>query len=409
MSGNIGLRALPAATVGAALALAAVGCGGSGSGSSASGSTSSSVKVAVIPPASGPLVTLGSSMLRGWEYAAAAMNAKGGLGGHELDLVKTHTDGTPAASTRAARNAVAQGARFVTGTVTSAETAAIQTQLGGLGALDLNTSASDSALTGESCSPDAFHFIPNTVAQVDAVGSVVGSLPAKRYAIMVYDYSTGHTAAAAISQAVRDGGGQVVKTLYVPIETTDFGSYISQIKSSGADGFFGMISGSGSATFLKQAKQFKLLDQLKVRLGYSMVSDINWDGIGEAATGFYDSQIYDPALDNARNKAFVAGFQKQYGHVPNYDEANAYLAAEVLQQSVEEAKSTDPKAVKAAMASGTFDTIMGSVKFAPSHTLEREWYVGQVTAKSGGGFAWKVVKKNAPAGVVPAGVVACGT
>ncbi|HET6507888.1 MAG TPA: ABC transporter substrate-binding protein [Baekduia sp.] len=412
MLGRKTSRAL-GAVAGCTLLAAGAGCGSgsdsaAGSGGGGGGSSSSPIKVGVVTPSSGPLVELGSSILKGWEYAAAEMNAHGGMDGHKLEIVKNVTDGTPAVSTRAARAAVSKGAKVITGMVTSAEVGATQAQLAGMGALYLNTSGSDAALTGDNCSSRAFHFIPSTSSQVEGVGSMAGTLPAKKYALILYDYSTGHTAAAAITKAVKAAGAQVVKTVYVPIATTDFGSAITQIKSSGADGMFGMISGSGSSTFLTQAKQFGLLGQLKVRMGYSMVSDINWDGIGQPAAGFYDSQIYDVKADNPANAAFVKGFEAKYGREPNYDEANAYLAAEVLRDAVAKAHSTAPDALRSALTGGTFDdTIMGATKFNASNTLERPWYVGQVKAKPGGGFEWKVVKSLDPANVVPAGTGAC--
>ena len=75
-----------------------------------------------MPPTGGTLDQMGQAATRGWEYAAAEANAKGGVDGHKVELVRTTTDLQPATTVRAVRKAVTQQqAHFVSGIMSSPE------------------------------------------------------------------------------------------------------------------------------------------------------------------------------------------------------------------------------------------------------------------------------------------------
>src|SRR4051795_10002172 len=97
-------------------ATVAAGCGSSGTDGAASnsGADKAPLKIALVPPSGGTLEQMGSAAVSGWEYAAAEANAKGGVDGHKVELIKLKTDMQPANTVRAVRKAVTQdGARYV--------------------------------------------------------------------------------------------------------------------------------------------------------------------------------------------------------------------------------------------------------------------------------------------------------
>ena len=66
----------------------------------------------------------------------------------------------------------------------------------------------DDALTGASCSPNAFRAVQSTSMDINAITQTLSKLPAKTWAIQAVDYATGHTAAANFTkaaQAIRTG------------------------------------------------------------------------------------------------------------------------------------------------------------------------------------------------------------
>jgi branched-chain amino acid transport system substrate-binding protein len=365
---------------------------GSDSGTkTAAGGNTDPIKVALIPPTSGALAVFGTDAVKAWQFAADEVNAKGGVEGHKVVLIKSSTDAQPANTVRAARKAVTQdGAKFIGAVMTSPEHGALQQQLASMNALSFNGLGKDDALTGAGCSPNAFRAVQSTSMDINAITATLSKLPAKTWAIQAVDYATGHTSAENFKKAAEAAGKKVVLEQYAPLNTTEFGSYITKLKSSGADGLFAVEYGADGVAFVNQGAQFKLFDKFKTVLGFNMVSEPLFKVLGPKITGFYNNLGYDRALDNPMNKAFVTGFTAKEGGAPYYVEADNYLAAQLLFQGVEKAKSIDPAKVKAAMNGLSFDSIAGPVKMGPDHQLIRPSYVGQVVDKNGT-LGWKVI------------------
>jgi branched-chain amino acid transport system substrate-binding protein len=383
--------------LGTALALAiagfAAGCGsddGGGGGGSAAQSKDP-LKVVLIPPSGGALAQMGADATRGWEYAAAEANAHGGVDGHRVEIVKTSTDGTPPATVRAARKAVTQdGAKYISGVITSPEQGALQQQLPAMNAISLLGLGKDDALTGAGCSPNAFRAVHSTSMEITALSEVLSDLPAKRWAIQSVDYSTGHTAAANFKKAAEAVGKTVVLEQFSPLGTTDWGSSITKLKAADADGLFALVPGADGIAFINQGAQFKLFDQYKTVFGFQMLSEPALKALGDKVVGFYGNLGYDVRADNAKNKAFVDGYTKKYGSAPYGVPADHYLAAQMLFEAVQKSNSVDPAKVKTALSGLSFDSFAGPVHVAADHQLVRPAYVGKVVEK-GGALGYEVV------------------
>jgi ABC-type branched-subunit amino acid transport system substrate-binding protein len=367
-------------------------CGSSDSSSSSGGSKSGEdLKVALIPPSSGALAVFGTDAAKAWEYAAKEANANGGVDGHKVVLVKSQTDAQPTTTVRAARKAsTQQDAKFFGAVMTSPEHGALDAQLAGMNAINLNALGKDDALTGKDCSPNAFRAVQSNTMDVNAIADTISKLPAKKWAIQAVDYSTGHSAAETFKAAAEKAGKQVVLESYAPLNTTEFGSYITKLKNADADGLFAVEYGADGVAFINQGAQFKLFDKYKTVLGFNMVSEPLFKPLGDKIVGFYNNLGYDVSSTNPKNKAFVDGFTKANGAAPYYVEADNYIAAQMLFEAVKKAKSVDPAKVKAALRGLSFDSIEGPVKVDSDGQLVRPSHIGQVV-KKGSGLGWKVV------------------
>ena len=379
--------------VGGLAALIAAGLvTGCGSSSESGGGDKSPLKVVLIPPSGGALAQMGKDATSGWEYAAAEANANGGVAGHKVEIIKSSTDGTPAATVRAARKAVTQEqAKYISGVITSPEQGALLQQLPAMGALNLLGLGKDDTLTGSACSPNAFRAVHSTAMEIAAFTKVLSELPAKRWAIQAVDYSTGHTAAENFKKAAEAAGKEVVFEQFIPLGTTDFGSSITKLKSVDADGLFGLVPGADGVAFIKQGAQFKLFDQYKTVFGFQMVSEPLFDALGDNIVGFYSNLGYDVTAANAKNQAFVKGYSEKFGVAPYGVAADHYLAAQMLFEAVKQSGSVDPNEVKATLNGLQFDSFAGPVTVGPDHQLVRPAYVGQVVKQDDGKLAFDVV------------------
>jgi branched-chain amino acid transport system substrate-binding protein len=373
------------------VALSACGSDDDDSGSAASGGSKDPIRVALIPPASGPLAAFGEDAVSAWEFAAEEVNSSGGVNGHMVELVKSQTSAEPAATVRAARKAVTQDkASFIGAVMTSPEHGALQQQLAALNALSFNGLGKDDALTGEGCSPNAFRAVQSNGMDVNAIAATLAELPAQKWAIQAVDYSTGHSAAEKFKQAAEAAGKEVVFEQFAPLGTTEFGSYITKLNGVDADGLFAVEYGADGVAFVNQGAQFKLFDKYQTVLGMNMVSEPLFEALGDKIVGFYNNVGYDVSSDNAANQEFVKAYEAKYGKKPYFVVADNYIAAQMLFEAVKKADSVDPAKVREALNGLSFDSIEGPVTVADDQQLVRPTYVGKVV-ESDGGLGWEIV------------------
>ena len=383
----------------AMLSLGLAACGGDDdSGGAAADASKEPLVIAVFPPSAGPLAKFGSGAVNGWKLAADEVNAKGGVDGHQVKIVTLQTDGTPATVTRLIRRAVTQEkAKFLSGIITSGENAAIAPQLAGLGVVNLVSTAKDDSLTGEACSPNMYRTTISSAMDVHATTSVTDQLPAKKWALHAADILVGHSALDGFEAVAKEHGKPVELKQFAPLGTTEFGSQISKIEKTGADGLYIFASGADGVAFVNQAKQFKLFDKVKTVVGFSTFSDETFEAMGDEIEGFYNNLTYASDFDNPHNKAFVAAYEKAYGEKPFFIPAENYLTAQFLFEAVKKAGSVDVAKVKAAMDGLTVDTINGKLTMRPEdHQALRDTYVGKIVKKEDGKLGWEVVSTVPP-------------
>jgi ABC-type branched-subunit amino acid transport system substrate-binding protein len=390
------------AAVALSLGVALAACGNASSNSGDESAPDSTIKVALIPPTSGALAQFGTDAVKGWQIAVDQANANGGVDGHQVELITKATDADPATTIRVAKEAVTKdGAKFIGAVMTSPEHAALNAQLEGLGALDFNGLGKDDALVGAQCSPNAFHIVQTSSMDINGLASQIATLPGDTWAVQAVDYATGHSAADKFTEAAEAAGKTVVLQQFAPLNTTDFGSYITKIKDSGADALFAVEYGADGVAFVKQASQFNLQAGLKSVLGFNMVSEPLFPTLGDSIVGYYNNVGYDEAADNELNKTFVADYTAKYDTPPYYVPADNYLAAQTLFAGIEKAGSVDPEKVKVALNDLTFDSIVGEVTLrGADHQLLRPSYLGQVEG-SGDALSFKILNEADAATTTP--------
>lgn len=366
------------------------------------GGEAGTITVALIPPSSGALAEFGSDAARAWEYAVEQANAAGGVAGYTIELKRYDTDATAAATLRTAREAVTQdGASFIGAVMTSTEHGALNAQLESLGVISFNGLGKDDALTGADCNPNHFRVVQSTSMDINALAASIEEFPVDSWAIQAVDYSTGHTSAEVFSAAAEEAGKEVVLEQFAPLNTTEFGTYISTLESSDADGLFAVEYGADGVAFVNQMDQFGLADNFDVVLGFNMVSEPLFDALGDKIVGFYNNLGYDVDNTTEMNQEFVAGWEAEHGEKPYYVVADNYIAAQTLFAGIEAAGSGDPMDVREALKDLTFETIEGTVTMrGADNQMIRPTYLGQVVEEDGE-LAFKAISKAEGADIMP--------
>ncbi len=367
--------------------------GADSSGGDAGGGT---VKVAVIPPSSGALAQFGADAAAAWQFAADEANAAGGVNGNKIEIIKMDTDANPATTLRAAKEAVEQkGAQFIGGVMTSTEHGALNAQLDGLGVLSFNALGKDDALTGKDCTANAFRVVQSTSQDVAGLKESLPELPGNTWDIQAVDYSTGHTTASEFKKAAEGGGKKIGVESFAPLNTTEFGTFISKLKGSSSDALLAVEYGADGVAFVNQAAQFDLTSKYDTILGFNMVSEPLFKALGEKVLGFYNNLGYDAKADNELNTKFVEAWKAKHdAQRPYYVIADNYLAAQTLFEGIKKAGSTDPMKVGESLNDLSFDSIAGQVTMrAADHQMIRPTYIGKVVKDAEGveGMGWEIV------------------
>jgi branched-chain amino acid transport system substrate-binding protein len=114
--------------------------------------------------------------------------------------------------------------------------------------------------------------------------------------------------------------------------------------------------------------------------------------VGDAALGEKNTSQWSKDIDNAANKAFVEGFQAEYGRLPSlyasqgYDTANLIIAA----WKKTGGPGADADAFQQALEEADFASTRGSFKFDATHHPIQDIYVREVV-KEGDVLTNKIV------------------
>jgi branched-chain amino acid transport system substrate-binding protein len=85
--------------------------------------------------------------------------------------------------------------------------------------------------------------------------------------------------------------------------------------------------------------------------------------LGAAIDGVAMRVTWVPESAEPRSRAFVRRYETQFGTRPGFHAAGAYACGEVLEQAAARAGSLDAGALRDALVSATFDTVVGPLRF----------------------------------------------
>ena len=156
----------------------------------------------------------------------------------------------------------------------------------------------------------------------------------KRVYTAVSDFAPGHEAEEAFIRGFKEGGGEIVGSVRIPLANPDFVPYMQRIKDAKPDALFAFNPAGKQAT--AQMKAYGDLGLDKAGIKYIGTGDITTDeelaGMGDVALGVITAHHYSAAADRPANKAFVAAYKKEYGEKlnPGFMTVGAWDAMEAI-------------------------------------------------------------------------------
>ena len=151
--------------------------------------------------------------------------------------------------------------------------------------------------------------------------------------------------------------------LTYPPSINDATPLINDMQQSKPDVVFQSGMSNDTVMFVRAAKEQNLKSKLTA-ISYTAAALPNFlDIVGDAAELDVYSTGWEPEVKFPGNPEFVANYIKTYGFRPTYNAANGYARWQILEQAVNATKSLDQTVLRDYIASHSFETVNGTLKF----------------------------------------------
>jgi branched-chain amino acid transport system substrate-binding protein len=258
--------------------------------------------------------------------------------------------------------------------------------------LVLFSGPASSDITGKNCSPYAAHWTYDTYALSHVTGAAVVKSGGKSWFFIGADYAFGRALQRDTAQVVEAEGGKVLGTVYAPLNTPDFSSFLLQAQASKAE-VIGLANAGGDATnAIKQGAEFGILKGgQKFAALLFFISDVHAMGL-KAAQGlqFTEAFYWDQTPET---RAFAERFKKKIGRMPGMVQAGVYSATLHYLKAVKELGTKDPLKVMEKMREtpiNDFMTMNGKLRI--DGRVVRDMYLLEVKKPEESKYDWDYVK-----------------
>jgi branched-chain amino acid transport system substrate-binding protein len=180
--------------------------------------------------------------------------------------------------------------------------------------------------------------------------------------------------------------GPVAGETYTRVDQSEFSSELTDIRRVNPDAVTFFIPGGVGIAFLKQYILAGLATALPPYGMTVQVDEMSFPALGDAAIGLKSVGNWSPALDNASNKRFVAGYRAKHGRAPTTLGAMAYDNAMLMDSGVRAVKGdlSDRAKLRDAIRRAEFPTVRGKIRFNTNNVPIQNLYLSVVDKGSDG-------------------------
>ena len=166
-----------------------------------------------------------------------------------------------------------------------------------------------------------------------------------------------------LAESLNAAGVEILTTETFETGETDFSIQLTRIKDSNPDAIFISALPPETTKVLMQASQLGIPADIPFIVTITLASD-QIQILGDAAEGALTFTSWISTADTPGNQAFVQNYSAKYGGEPSIWAAQSYASIYILAKAIADAQSTDPIAIRDAMANITdFDTVLGKFSF----------------------------------------------
>ena len=377
------------------LAMLAAACGGSSTSSGGSAITFA----APVSQTGAFGQAEGLYTFQGYKFCVQTVNSQGGIkfGGqsHTINLVTQDDQSVAATSAQIVDQFNDQGYKFILSPYGSGGTTAVAPVVERNGQVMADSNGADTAIFSHGYK-NTFAVLSPSSAYVTSIIDALATLSPAPHSIAIIAASDGfsqHAAAKGVEEAQAKGmtilpsATSYTSSTKVAANATDVSSALIALKGSNPDVI--IIAGhlNEAVAAIKQSSELGVKPKDAFAAIVAPPTPAFITALGKSAEGVLGSTQWVPEISTSDNifgnaKQFLTNFTNTYGWSPNqypYQAADAAAACEAMVLAIEKAGSTDPTAVRGALAALSVDTFYGHIQFdSTGQNSTKPMYVIQV-------------------------------
>jgi branched-chain amino acid transport system substrate-binding protein len=346
----------------------------------ASSANAQAIKVAQVLELSGGGTTAGTMYRNGVKLAFAEINAAGGIMGRKVEVSEMDTQSQPAVAKAMTIKAIDDGVSAIFGPVFSGSilVSMAESQKAGIP----NFTGGEAANLTAQGNPFLFRSSFNQAMGMPKVANYLANdLKVKSVAVMFINNDFGKGGRDAIIKELGARNIKVAADISTDPGQVDFSSAVLRAKQANADALFAYLNEEESARLLRELRK-QGFDKPIVGETTIMGAKVI-ELAGSAANGVRGHVGLTADAPTASIREFAAKFEKEYKTKSDHNGIKGYFSAYAYKAAVEKAKSTDGKAVAAALKNACFNTkqtpgVLLDVCFDDKGDIDRESFLVEV-------------------------------
>ena len=256
------------------------------------------------------------------------------------------------------------------------------------------SSAASSDLTGKYCSPNTIQWTFDTWAASHTIGDYLVHHGGKKWYFIATDNALGKSMVGDGTSIIKSGGGTVLGSVNVPINTADYASFILQADGAGADVIAFATAGGDTVNLIKQSAEFGLKENGRTFAALlTTTNDVESSGLA-VAQGLIITQPFYWDLNDA-SRAWSARFsERQHGQSPTAFHAGLYSSVRAYLNAALAAGTNDaPAVIQKMKQSPVDDDLFGRVVIRADGRAIHKMYILRVKAPAASKSKWDLLEQ----------------
>src|SRR6202451_3018074 len=180
--------------------------------------------------------------------------------GQKIEIITADHQNKPDLATSIARRWYeVEGVDMITELTTSSVALAVQELSNDKKKIDIVVGAATSRITGDACTPYGFHWAFDTHALAVGTGGALVKAGGDTWFFLTADYAFGYALEKDTTEVIEANGGKVLGSVRVPLNSSDFSSFLLQAQSSNAKIIGLANAGLDTTNSIKQAAEFGIV------------------------------------------------------------------------------------------------------------------------------------------------------